>query len=44
MIGCPSGDVPDFGGGVSERIGAITYLPVGLDGTNIGACDLNHHT
>jgi len=43
-VNCPSCDVPDFRGGVSERIEAITDLSVVLDGTNVGASDLNRHT
>ena len=43
-VGCPSCDVPDFRGGVSERIKTITDLLVVLDGTNVGTCGLNRHT
>ena len=43
-VGCPSGDVPDFGGGITERIEAIADLLLVLDRTNVGAGDLNRHT
>jgi len=43
-VGCPACDVPDFRGGVSERIEAIADLSLVLDGTNVGVRDPNRHT